>query len=235
MGLFQRVSDIISANLNELVDRFEDPEKMLRQAMREMEEAIGAVTSAAAGAIANERMLLKETANHEQRSAEWRARAETALASGDEALARRALQRKHEHEKLAQALREQEEAARATSATLRRQVEAMRAKHAEARRKLAALTARHRAAAAHRSLQATLPGPRDNARAFSQFDRFCERVELLEAEATALQELNSDLDQELQSDFESRQDQERIEAELAELRERLRDQAGGTPPRPPHP
>ena len=60
MGLFRRFGDILSANLNDLVDRFEDPEKMLRQAIREMEQAVASGLNSAAKVVANERLL----ANH---------------------------------------------------------------------------------------------------------------------------------------------------------------------------
>lgn len=59
MGLFKRISDIVSANLNDMVERFEDPEQMLRQAIREMEEAIGRAKPDVARAMANEKTLAK--------------------------------------------------------------------------------------------------------------------------------------------------------------------------------
>ncbi len=93
MGLFQRIGDIIAANLNDLVDRFEDPEVMLKQAIREMETMIEAATAGAARAIAGERLLSKDLSDHEQKAARWRARAEEGVSRGDDDLARQAIAR----------------------------------------------------------------------------------------------------------------------------------------------
>ncbi len=104
MRLFQRIGDIIAANLNDLVDRFEDPEVMLKQAIREMETMIEGATGGAARAIAAERLLARDLTDHEQKAASWRARAEEAVVRGDDDLARQAIARAHEHEVMAQAL-----------------------------------------------------------------------------------------------------------------------------------
>ncbi len=66
MRLFQRIGDIIAANLNDLVDRFEDPEVMLKQAIREMDTMIDGATASAVRAIATERLLSKDLSDHEQ-------------------------------------------------------------------------------------------------------------------------------------------------------------------------
>ena len=68
MRLFPRIGDIIAANLNDLVDRFEDPEVMLKQAIREMETMIEAATGGAARAIAGERLLARDLADHERKA-----------------------------------------------------------------------------------------------------------------------------------------------------------------------
>ena len=84
MRLFQRIGDIIAANLNDLVDRFEDPEVMLKQAIREMETMIEGATGGAARAIAGERLLARDLSDHEQKAASWRGRAEEAVVRGDD-------------------------------------------------------------------------------------------------------------------------------------------------------
>ena len=106
------------------------------------------------------------------------------MEAGDDALARRALTRKVQHEKLVAALEDQQAAATEISRKLRRQIDGMRAKLAEAKRKLATLTARKRAAEARKQLLevTATSGP---LAAFSRFDRLYDRVELAEAEAEA--------------------------------------------------
>ena len=79
MGVFKRISDIISANLNELTDQFEDPERMLKQAIREMEETIAEVTGQTAKAIANEKTLTRELQRNRAQRDQWQERAEKAV------------------------------------------------------------------------------------------------------------------------------------------------------------
>ncbi len=147
MGLFGRVGDILSANLNDMVDRFEDPEKMLKQAVREMEAAIVEARRETARAMAAEKLAGKDLADSERQVRDWQRRAEQAVRAGDDALARKALARKQEHDKVSAALRDQATAAAEASGALRRQLEAMQAKLSEATRRLGTLTARNKAAA----------------------------------------------------------------------------------------
>jgi phage shock protein A len=75
MSIFKRIQDIVSANLNDLIEGYEHPEQMLRQAIREMEEAIHRAQPDAARAIANEKTIAKELVSNEARSATWHSRA----------------------------------------------------------------------------------------------------------------------------------------------------------------
>lgn len=188
MGIFRRASDIVAANLNDLVDRFEDPDKMLRQAVREMDAAIDSASAAAAKSLAAEKLLARELARNERQAAEWQGRAAAAVQAGDDELAKRALLRRREHDSLVGALREQQAAAVEANGRLRRQLDAMRAKRAEAARKLSTLTARHAVALARRRLHSGGAAMLD-ARAFDRFARLHEKVEQAEAEAEAIAEL----------------------------------------------
>ena len=223
MGIFRRVNDIISANLNYMVDKFEEPERMLKQAIREMEASIEEATGAAAKAIAGGKLLDKELAEHEHQAAAWQERAEQAVKSGDDDLARRSLHRKHEHDKLARALRDQATAARESSQTLRRQIDAMKAKHAEAKRKLATLAARSLVAHARKRLEIVGVGGRLRTDAFSKFDRMREKVELAEAEADALVALHAGERGAIALKFESTEQELSVEAELAALKKKVQE------------
>jgi phage shock protein A len=214
MGIFRRVNDIISANLNDLIERFEDPEAMLRQAVREMDGLIATTSAAAARSIASERLLATELAAQRDRSIAWRQRAEAAVRAGDDDLARKALVRRREHEHLAQALEEQIAAADSANARLRRQIAAMHARRAEASRKLATLTARRTAADARRYARSA-PSQLD---AFARFERLSDKVELAEAEAEALAELEPGGDDSWFDELDAAEDQRAIDAELASLK-----------------
>ncbi len=188
MRLFQRIGDIIAANLNDLVDRFEDPEVMLKQAIREMDTMIEGATAGAARAIAGERLLSKDLSDHEQKTVRWRARAEEGVSRGDDDLARQAIARAHEHEAMARALLEQRTSAGQTAQALRSQVAAMKAKEAEARRKLASLTARRQVAQTSRVQHEIAGGYSSRQSGFARFARMHHQIEQAEAEAEALGE-----------------------------------------------
>ena len=222
MRLFQRIGDIIAANLNDLVDRFEDPEVMLKQAIREMETMIEEATGAAARAIAGERLLAKDLADHERKAQRWHARAEEAVRQGDDDLARQAIARAHEHEAMARALVEQRSSAEQTAQALRRQVSAMKAKQAEARRKLASLSARRQVAETSRALRGMGAPFAHGANGFARFERMHRQIEQAEAEAQALAELHEGSESSLEAEAASREQARRVEAELAAIKERLR-------------
>ena len=221
MGIFQRISDIVSANLNEMAEGFENPEQMLKQAIREMEDSIALATKETAKALANEKMLRKELKHNESLAETWLERAQKSVESGDDDLAKKALKRKQEHDRLAAALTDQLQVAQDAAQSLRRQLEAMKAKLAEARRNLATLSARQRAAH-FRKKMATVGAelaPEFDDEAFAKFDRLRDRVEQAEAEAEAMAELRgtplaeSEVEEVFQED-----DEEEIEAMIAKMK-----------------
>ena len=225
MRFLRRVGDVIGANLNDLVDRLDDPELMLRQAVREMDDAINVATAAAARAIAGDRRLADERSRHDRQAGLWQTRAERAVADGDDDLARRALARRLEHDSAAEALGEQWTAAREASQSLRRQVETMKARRDEASGRLSILAVRRRAADAFRALRGLEAGPDSpfGARGFARFARLREAVELAEAEARASVELQLGDDRDdLEAALAARDDARRIERELAAIKEAQR-------------
>jgi phage shock protein A len=221
MGLFKRMSDIVSANLNEMVEKYEDPEKMLKQAVREMETSIEAARRDVAKAMANDKIVAKEIAENEQKIGQWQQRAETAVEAGDDKLARQAIGRKQEYEKIVAALRDQHSAATESSATLRRQLDGMQAKLAEAKRQLGTLSARKKAAEVRAKANLGSAAPELNRDAFAKFDRMKEKVEMAEAEADALRELAAPSSADATSDEQTIAEVE-IDAELQELRKKLK-------------
>lgn len=227
MGPCKRIADIISANLNALTEQFEDPERMLRQAIREMEETIAEATREAAKSIASQRLMARELVHHKRQSGEWQDRARKAVASGDDDHTREALRRKQEHDKLAAALSDQgrladeaDEAAR----SLRRQLDGMKAKLAEAKRSLSTLAARQRAADFRKKLAATTADASfsHDASAFAQFDRFREKVERAEAEAEAFAELHRRQTDARETESLTAQEDPDIEAQLNALKEQMK-------------
>lgn len=209
MSIFHRVTDILSANLNDLVDRFEDPEKMLRQAVREMDESIADAMDGAARAIATEKLLEKELEKRVGEATECRERAQRAVQIGDDASARVALRQERDAKMLAEDLRKDVESARAASLALRRQIDGLRAKLMEAKRKLASLSARQRVTDAKK--RACVAAKDLNTDPFRKFERFEERIEHEEAAVDALAGFGSVAQEDDQVGPE-------IEAELARLK-----------------
>ncbi|MCX7934609.1 MAG: PspA/IM30 family protein, partial [Planctomycetota bacterium] len=99
MGIFGRIVDVISANLNDLVDRAENPEKMLKQIIREIEESIDKCKQEMAKVLAEARHLDKEVDAKVKEVEEWQKRAELAVDQSNDDLARKAIERKLTHAK----------------------------------------------------------------------------------------------------------------------------------------
>ncbi len=226
MGLFSRISDIISANLNDMVEGLENPEKMLKQAVREMETTIEQAKQSTARTMADEKMIAKELQNNRQDATVWASRAETAVGDGNDELARKAIARKQEHQKLVAALEDQLAEAHEATKMLRRQLQGMQAKLAEAKRRLNTLTARKRVADVRAKATAISKNASPNLDAFAKFDRIREKVETAEAQAHAMQELTAQAAIDIAPSLESTSDavNTEIEAELAELKKKTKSQ-----------
>jgi phage shock protein A len=215
MKLFRRINAILTANFNDLVDRFEDPPTMLRQAIREMEETIHAALENAAEVVASEKLLARQITAQEAQAATSQKQAEAALSRSNEDAARAALVRKKEHETLCRALTDQHDETHAAAERLKRQIAAMQIQLGEARRKFSALSARQSAAEARTRLATRFSNQSTGSEAFSLFDRMTSRIEVAEARADALGEISG-----FQSECEVDAPQDAdIDAELTALRE----------------
>jgi phage shock protein A len=212
MRLIKRISGLLTANLNDLIDHCENPEKMLKQAIREMETALGQLMDGAARAIAHHKLLTRQLHDEQQAIDRHRKLAEAAVERGDDDAARHELRHKSEHQRHADALSRQVTMADALSRRLRNQVAAMRNKLAEARRKLVDVSARSRAVAAQRRFIDNLPDEACPGAAWSNFVSMCARFEQSEAETEALLELLGEPEVTEPLDTE-------IEAELNALKE----------------
>jgi phage shock protein A len=188
--MFARVSDIIAANVNALLDKAENPEKMIAQIILEMEEGLTNARRYAATAIAAERRIGRELEQNRAQAEFWKSRACAALTLNREDLARRMVGRKQEHEDLIQSLEGQHAQAIQTSAQVRTSLRALEARLAEARRKRRSLLARHAAARVRVELQHMGAGFPDFHNAQAKFDRLENRLVDYEDELAALAELH---------------------------------------------
>jgi len=187
MGIFARISDIFKANINDLLDKAEDPEKMIKQMVIEMEESVNKTTLAVAQAIANEVSLQKKLEKARKDAIEWENKAMQALTASRDDLAKAALERKALAERNQSDLLPLYEQAKATTANLRVQLDKLKAKLDEARMRQSTLIARSQAAKAQKQIAQAMSGVGSDA--FSKFDKFEQKIEKLEAEAVAFEQL----------------------------------------------
>ena len=220
MSVFKRLSDIVSANIHHLLDRCEDPEKMCKQVVRELEENLGRVRQAVVKAMAGERQLRSALDQNRDIAAEWAERAEQALGDDDEDLARRALRQKVTYQRAADHLQEQWEQAAAGAEDLRSQLVILEQKLHEARRYRDMLIARKRVAEAKRQVERSLVSLSSFQDRIQQLGRMAEVVQQLELEVAAETELRSE-EATLAERFRTRQEEAQVEAELKALRRRL--------------
>jgi len=219
-NLFRRINDIITANINDLIDRVEDPELMIKQIIREMEENIARAKEGVIDAIAGEKQLAKDLERHRRLSSEWTKKAEDALRADNEELARAALMRKKEYDNVIQSLEPAWESAKATSEHLKKQLHALEAKLEEAKRKRSMLVARQRAAQAREYMGDTLSHFKAGLDAHANFTRMEDRVAEMEARAEAMNEVNGEASR-LEKDVIAMEVEREVENELAALKKKV--------------
>jgi len=218
MSIFRRIADIFKANVNDALDRAEDPEKMLKQMVIEMEESVNKATMAVAQAIANEKSLERKLAKARQDATGWQQKAIQALQAGREDLARAALERKAVAERNLADLQPVYEQAKATTTKLRQQLDQLKAKLDEARARQSTLIARSQAAKAQKQIAQVFSGVGSDA--FSKFDKFEGKIEQLEAEASAFEQLAGESTS-LEQEFKLLGSSTTVEEELTKLKASL--------------
>ncbi|MDQ3365624.1 MAG: PspA/IM30 family protein [Myxococcota bacterium] len=192
MGIFSRLGTLIKSNLNDLITKAEDPEKMLTQVLLEMQQQLVEAKKAVAVAIADEKKLQKQYTSETDKSKEWERKAMVAVRAGDDNLARQALARKQEHETIATQFQQQWIGQKQAVEKLKDALRLLNNKIEEAKRKKNILIARKKRAEAQQQIANTMQGLGDTS-AFDTFDRMAERIQLMEAEAEAGAELAGEL------------------------------------------
>jgi len=191
MGIFSRLAQLIKSNLNDLISRSEDPEKMLNQVVLDMNNQLVEAKKQVAASIADEKRLAKQFEQESSNASEWERRAMMALRAGNEELAKEALNRKKEHDALATTFKDQWQKQKAAVDQLKRALRMLNDKIEEAKRKKNVLVARKKRAEAQRAIQETMSGLKDQS-AFETFDRMAGKIDQLEAEAEAGAELSEE-------------------------------------------
>lgn len=192
MGIFSRLGSLIKSNINDMISKAEDPEKMLNQVLVDMKQQLIEAKKQVAVSIADEKRLAKQAEDEAAKAKDWERKAMIAVRASDDSLAREALARKTEHDGAAATLQKQWTMQKDAVEKLKDQLRTLNNKIEEASRKKNILVARKKRAEAQKTIQQTMSGLSDTS-AFETFDRMSQKIDQLEAEAEASTEIAGEL------------------------------------------
>ena len=219
MSIFERVSDLVRANINDLIDRAENPEKMVKQIIIDMEDQLRKATQGLGTAMGSLNQVKNQLANAQAQSAQWESKAKACLEQGNEDLAKQALENKVKQDKMVAQYQEMCTSMEKQVNDIKSQVDVLKQKLEEARSKQAMLVARSQMADAKSQMAKTL-GNMDSKSAFAKMDKMEKKIEQKEAQADAFSEVSgvqeSDLDP-----FEQMDKENSINAELERLKKEM--------------
>ena len=216
MGIFSRLTDIINSNINAILDKAEDPDKIIRMVIQEMEETLIEVRSSAAKAIADQKDVERRLKRLDEAQADWEKKAELAISKGREDLAKGALIEKSKVADMADHLAGELEQLKEALGRHEEDVIKLDAKLREARAKKATLQARHKTATNHVRVRKNLYDNRIQD-AFDRFDKVEQRLDRIEGEAEAF---DLGKGESLADTIQSLETTDEIEKELAALKEK---------------
>ena len=219
MPIFEKLRRIFNSNINDLLDRVEDPEKILNQLLEDMQHELKEVKIQVAAAIRDANKFEAQYKENLESAEKWEKRAIVFIQNSDDVRAKEALRRKRSADDLAAGFREQFEAQQESVSVLKDGLTTLEQKIEEAKSKRALLIARQRRAEAERTIHQTVSGISDSS-AINAFDRMQDRVLDTEAEAEALSEMRQPS---LEDEFDKLDKKDEIDDELAKLKARLKE------------
>ena len=219
MAIFSRVTDLLKANINDLIDRAEDPEKMVKQIIIDMEEQLQNAVQGLGSVMASEREMLKKLNEVKDESKLWEGRAKDALKSDNEELAKKAIDKKLTADTSVKQYQKMYDNISSQSETLREQVDLLKKKLVEARARQTMLVARDKVAEARKEVISAV-GDLDSSGAFAKMDKMEKKIAEKEAQADAAFDI-SGMDDEEDDEFEEMENKKVADDELARLKEEL--------------
>lgn len=220
MGIFSRFRDIVSANINAILDHAEDPEKMVRLMIQEMEDTLIEVKSNCAGFMAEQKRLERSLDNVQSEATSWENKARLAVEKSRDDLARAALAEKQRHLRKVESITEQLTQSRDLVGQTQADIAQLETKLSDAREKQRLIIQR-RAAAVSRIQAQTKIRQIDTSEAFAKFEAYENGIDRLEAEAGLVDSLRPK-DSSLRDKFAELEHEDAVEQELANLKKQVR-------------
>ena len=222
MAFFERIADILKANINDMIDKAEDPVKMVKQLILEMEDQVDEATRALGQAMGSQKVAAKELADAKAKVADWNDKAKLALKNSDEALARKALDIKVGLEGQVEQLQASYDGITAQVDKLKDQVQTLKMKLDEARARQNVLIARAKMAEAATNVATSISAATTES-AFAKRDKLEKKIVQQEATAEAFTELNASgvAQAAVADEFEQLQHKDAVDTELERLKTEL--------------
>jgi len=217
MGIFSRFSDIVNANINAVLEKAEEPEKIIRLMIQEMEDTLVEIRSAAAKCIADRKEIGRHIEYLEREKDEWARRAELAVRRDREDLARAALSEKQAIEDKVESLHHELENLDSQLEKFNSDITQLQSKLTDAKARQRSIVIRHKTATSQLSARKHIHSDRIDEMLY-RFENAERRIERVESESEALDMGRS---QSLADQIEGLEEDDRVEAELAELKSKI--------------
>lgn len=217
MGIFSRFTDIVNSNINALLDKAEDPEKMVRLIIQEMEDTLVEVRSASAKTLANKKEIVSQINKYEADANDWQMKAELALSKDRDDLARAALQERKKSAEAAETLTNELTVVEQQISKLQDEIGQLQEKLADAKSRQKAIIMRQKTASSRLEVKKTLDSTKvDNA--MGRFEQYERKIDDLESQVEAY-----DLGKKtLQDEFAELEASDKVEDELAALKAKVK-------------